>query len=218
MTRLKRKNSNETELKVKQRFVTQTRSICVADEAAACEPQTAVPVAVPTMTPTAAATTKAPMSSTTAAPATPEATSSTTPSMMEGPASTTAPPMTEGVATSTAPPMTEGVVSSTAPPMTEGVATSTAPPMTESEPEPMMESMKYSVLASSDLEKKTLACSGLLTVGKLTWLEETVGEVNRVEREDITSIQVHSTGKDWLNIKSHVTSFQSLGCDVVTLR
>ncbi len=59
-------------------------------------------------------------------------------------------------------------------------------------------------------------CSGLLTAGKLTWHEETVGEVNRVEWKEITSIQIHRTGQDWLNIKSHVTSLQSLGYGVVT--
>ena len=60
--------------------------------------------------------------------------------------------------------------------------------------------------------------SGLLTVGKLTWLEKTVGEINRVEWKETTSIHIHSTGQDWLNIKSHVTSLQSLGCQVVTWR
>ena len=47
--------------------------------------------------------------------------------------------------------------------------------------------------------KKTVnvwCCSGLLTVGELTWLEKTVGEVNRVEWKVITSIKIHSTGQD----------------------
>ena len=43
-----------------------------------------------------------------------------------------------------------------------------------------------------------LDCSGLLTVGKLTRLENTVGEVNRVE---IPSILIHSTGQDWLTVQ-----------------
>ena len=34
-----------------------------------------------------------------------------------------------------------------------------------------------------------LPCSGLLTVGKLTWLEKTVGQVNRVGWREITSVQ-----------------------------
>ena len=46
-------------------------------------------------------------------------------------------------------------------------------------------------------------CSGLLTVGKLAWVEETVGEVNRVEWEDIRSILIRSrlvdsTSRDYL--------------------
>ena len=36
-------------------------------------------------------------------------------------------------------------------------------------------------------------CSALLTVGKLT-----VGEGDRVEREDVTSILIHNTGQDYL--------------------